>query len=95
MIKRNQSYTTGSVTFKDGTRIGYRHMGNGPGIIHIHAANSSQHFMKLGGAALSEVFTVYIPDCRGRGLIGPIGEDYSIQKKVEDLDTLLNKTGAS
>jgi pimeloyl-ACP methyl ester carboxylesterase len=94
MSNRNQSYTTGSVTSKDGTKIGYRQMGSGPGIILVHGGvNASQHFMKLG-AALSDAFTVYIPDRRGRGLSGPFGEDYSIQREVEDLDALLNKTGA-
>ena len=94
MSNRNQSYTTGSVTSKDGTKIGYRQMGSGPGIILMHGGvNASQHFMKLG-AALSDAFTVYIPDRRGRGLSGPFGEDYSIQREVEDLDALLNKTGA-
>lgn len=89
----NQSYTTSSVTSRDGTKIGYRQMGSGPGIILMHGgANASQHLMKLG-AALSDAFTVYIPDRRGRGLSGPFGEDYSIQREVEDLDALLNKTG--
>jgi len=94
MSTGNQSYTTGSVTSKDGTKIGYRQMGSGPGIILMHGGvNASQHFMKLG-AALSDAFTVYIPDRRGRGLSGPFGKDYSIQREVEDLDALLNKTGA-
>ena len=94
MITGNQSYTTGSVTSKDGTKIGYRQMGSGPGIILVHGGvNASQHFMKLG-AALSDAFTVYIPDRRGRGLSGPFGEDYNIQREVEDLDALLSKTGA-
>ena len=94
MSNGHQSYTTSSVTSKDGTTIGYRQMGSGPGIILMHGGvNASQHFMKLG-AALSDAFTVYIPDRRGRGLSGPFGEDYGIQREVEDLDALLNKTGA-
>jgi hypothetical protein len=31
--------------------------------------------MKLG-VALSNAFTVYIPDRRGRGLSGPFGDNY-------------------
>jgi pimeloyl-ACP methyl ester carboxylesterase len=89
-----QKYKTGSVTSKDGTKIGYRQMGSGPGIILLHGGvTASQHFMKLG-AALSDSFTVYIPDRRGRGLSGPYGKDYSIRREVEDLDALCNKTGA-
>jgi len=49
--------------------------------------------MKLG-KALSDVFTVYIPDRRGRGLSGPFGDNYNLQREVEDLDALLKKTGA-
>ena len=94
MSNKNKSYTTDSVTSKDGTKIGYRQMGSGPGIILLHGGiNASQHIMKLG-TLLSDEFTVYIPDRRGRGMSGPIGDNYSIQKEDEDLDALLKKTGA-
>ena len=79
---------------KDGTRIGYRKMGNGPGLILLHGgANSSQNFMELGDC-LSENFTVYIPDRRGRGLSGDFGEHYGMGREMEDLDALIKKTGA-
>jgi pimeloyl-ACP methyl ester carboxylesterase len=86
-------YTTGSVT-SDGTTIGYRQIGSGPGIILLHGGmNASQHYMRLA-AALSDTFTVYVPDRRGRGLSGPHGDQYSIAKECEDVDALLDKTGA-
>jgi len=44
--------------------------------------------------ALCDAFTLYIPDRRGRGLSEPFGDNYGIQKEVEDLDALLIKTGA-
>jgi pimeloyl-ACP methyl ester carboxylesterase len=88
-----QSYKTGFVMSKDGTKIGYRQMGNGPGIILLHGgANASQHFMELG-EALSDKFTVYIPDRRGRGLSGPFGDNYHMEREIEDLDALTKKTG--
>lgn len=94
MDTKSQQYTTGSVTSKDGTKIGYRQMGRGPDIILLHGGiSSSQYFMKLG-TALSDEFTVYIPDRRGRGLSGPFGDNYGLQREVEDLDALLKKTGA-
>jgi len=94
MDNTHQTYATGSVRSKDGTIIGYRQLGSGPGIILVHGAvSSSQLFMKLG-VALSDAFTVYIPDRRGRGLSGPFGDSYGIHKEVEDLDTLLKKTDA-
>jgi pimeloyl-ACP methyl ester carboxylesterase len=76
MVKSHQTYTIGSVTSKDGTTIGYRQLGSGPGITLLHGAEgASQHVMKLG-FALSDAFTVYIPDRRGRGLSGPFGDNY-------------------
>jgi pimeloyl-ACP methyl ester carboxylesterase len=86
--------TTGSVTSADGTTIGYRQYGHGPAIVLEQGAMGSAHnFMQLAGA-LADTFTVYVPDRRGRGLSGPYGKDYSIQKDVEDMDALLTKTGA-
>ena len=94
MGNSKQMYKTGSVTSRDGTKIGYRQMGSGPGIILLHGGvNASQHLMKLG-TMLSDEFEVYIPDRRGRGMSGPAGEDYSIEKEDEDLAALIKNTGA-
>ncbi|MGD0966538.1 MAG: hypothetical protein ABSA57_21950 [Candidatus Acidiferrales bacterium] len=42
-------YNTGSVTSKDGTIIGYRQLGLGPGLILVHGGmQTSQNLMKLG-----------------------------------------------
>ena len=89
-----ENYKKDFVISKDGTNIGYRQMGSGPGLILLHGGvNASQHLMRLG-TLLSDKFTVYIPDRRGRGMSGPVGEDYSIEKEDEDLESLLKKTGA-
>ncbi len=86
------SYTTGFVTSRDGTRIGYRQIGHGPGIVVLHGAmESAQSHMQLA-EALAGAFTVYLPDRRGRGLSGPYGDGYGIEKEVEDLDALLTAT---
>lgn len=94
MSTKVQTYIKGYATSRDGTKIGYRQMGRGQGIILLHGGiNASQHLMKLG-TALSDAFTVYIPDRRGRGMSGPLGDHYSIEREDEDLDALLKKTGA-
>ena len=94
MGNTEQTYSTSSVTSRDGTTIGYRQLGNGPGIVLLHGgASASQGYMKLG-ALLSGAFTVYIPDRRGRGLSGPFGDNYGMQREVEDLDAILKKTDA-
>lgn len=86
-------YVTDSVISSDGTTIGYRKFGNGPVVVLVHGGmESAQSYMQLG-EALADDFTVCIPDRRGRGLSGPHGKDYSIQKEVEDLGALLTKEG--
>jgi len=88
-----ERWTTGSVTSKDGTTIGYRQIGHGPGVVLLHGImESAQSHMQLA-ERLADAFTVYLPDRRGRGPSGPQGKDYRIQKEVEDLDALLAKTG--
>jgi pimeloyl-ACP methyl ester carboxylesterase len=88
-----ENYTTHNVTSKDGTVIGYRQLGHGPGLILVQGTmGTAQHFMELAGA-LADSFTVYVPDRRGRGMSGAGEGEYSIQKDVEDLDALLTKTG--
>jgi pimeloyl-ACP methyl ester carboxylesterase len=86
--------TAGSVVSKDGTTIGYRQAGSGPGLILVHGGmQTSQSFTKLA-TALSDAFTVYVPDRRGRGLSGPFGDNYGIEKEVEDLAALMARTSA-
>jgi len=83
-----------TIASKDGTSIGYRQSGNGPGLIICHGGGRiSQNYEKLA-RALSHKFTVYIPDRRGRGLSGPAGADYDIHKASEDLIAVISATRA-
>src|SRR3954470_3608775 len=84
-----ERYTTGAVTSRDGTPIGYRRLGQGPGVVLLHGAMESAHSHMQLAAALADAFTVYLPDRRGRGRSGPYSADYSIQKDIEDMDALL------
>jgi len=84
----------GFVVSKDGTTIGYRQFGKGPGVILVHGGmKTSQDFMKLA-VAMSDAFTVYVVDRRGRGLSGPHGTEFSVDKEVDDMQALIAKTGA-
>lgn len=86
-------YTTGSATSKDGTTIGYRKLGQGPGVLLVHGGmQSSQNFMRLA-TALSDAFTLYVIDRRGRGLSGPHGKSYNLSKECEDIEALIAATG--
>jgi pimeloyl-ACP methyl ester carboxylesterase len=86
--------TTGSVISKDGTTIGYRQIGRGPGLVMVHGSmETSNSHMQLA-EALADSYTIYLIERRGRGMSGAFGSDYSVRKEVEDIDALLTKTGA-
>src|SRR5215470_15079419 len=89
-----ERFIIGHVTAKDGVRLGYRQIGQGPGVVLLHGAASSGYNHVQQAELLADAFTVYVPDRRGRGLSGPFAKDYSIQHDVDDLDVLLDKTGA-
>ncbi|GIH15200.1 alpha/beta fold hydrolase [Rugosimonospora africana] len=87
-------FETHSVTSQDGTRVGYRQLGEGPGIVLLHGSmESAQNHMQLA-RALAGRFTIYLPDRRGRGMTGPYGDAYGIEREVEDLRAVLTATGA-
>ncbi len=93
IVDRREQYTTDAVKSNDGTRIVYRKLGRGPGVVMLHGAmESAQSHMQLA-KGLADAFTVYLPERRGHNLGIPFVKDYSIQKEVEDLDALLAKTG--
>jgi pimeloyl-ACP methyl ester carboxylesterase len=87
-------YKTDFVTSKDGTVIGYRQLGKGPGLVLVQGTmGTAQNFMELA-LALADKFTIYVPDRRGRGISNTSVREYCTQKEVEDLDALLKKTDA-
>lgn len=87
--------TTSSVTSKDGSTISYLSLGEGPAVLVIPGALSTASDYLEFARAMAEHFTVFIIERRGRGQSSPQGEDYSIVKECEDVQALLQKTGAS
>jgi pimeloyl-ACP methyl ester carboxylesterase len=88
-------YTTGTVSSADDTTINYRQLGTGPGLILLSGGYlAAQHYLELA-QALSDTFTVYVPDRRGRGLSGPPGPNYSMATECEDIAALLAATGTT
>jgi pimeloyl-ACP methyl ester carboxylesterase len=82
-----------SVRSADGTTIAYRQVGDGPGVVLIHGSGQSSDLMSLA-RALSDTFTVYLPERRGRGGSGPYAGDHSLRQEIEDLTALLDRTHA-
>lgn len=83
-----------SVTSRDGTTIGYRRLGRGPGIVVVHGSMSSGYHHRQLAEALSGTYTVHLMDRRGRGLSGPYRDGHDIRRDVEDLQAVLTATGA-
>ena len=88
------THATGSAVSADGTTIGYRQLGRGPGIILVHGSMSSGYNHLQLAEALADAFTLYLPDRRGRGLSGPYQPGDGIQQEADDLDAVLAATGA-
>jgi pimeloyl-ACP methyl ester carboxylesterase len=94
MNSASTTSTTGVVSSADGTKIGYRQLGSGPGLIILHGgALASRNYLKLG-TLLADEFTVYLQDRRGRGNSGPYRDDHSIRTEDADLAALIHQTGA-
>jgi pimeloyl-ACP methyl ester carboxylesterase len=84
-----------SVISKDGTRIGYDQVGEGPGVVLVQGAMGTAANYRELARGLSRNLTVYVPDRRGRGMSPrEYSADHNIQRDVEDLDCLLSHTGA-
>lgn len=87
-------YSTGSVRSADGTRVSYRQLGQGPGLVLVHGGGqSAQNLMELARMLAGE-FTVYVPDRRGRGSSGPFGDHYGLTVECQDLEALLRESGS-
>jgi pimeloyl-ACP methyl ester carboxylesterase len=87
--------SVGAVTSRDGTKIGYLRVGHGPALVILHGSFQSARTHTQLALALSDAFTVYLPDRRGRGMSGPFGDHYSMRSEVEDVQAVLAESGAS
>jgi pimeloyl-ACP methyl ester carboxylesterase len=85
--------TIESVFSKDGTRIAFERMGQGPPLVMVHG--SAVDHTRWGGsvAMLAEHFSLYLVDRRGRGHSGD-GVTYAIEREFEDVAAVLGATGS-
>ncbi len=70
---------------QDGTAICYQTLGAGEGLVVLGGAWRSARDYLPFARALTSYFTVHVVDRRGRGGSGPQGENYSIDRELEDL----------
>lgn len=76
-------------TSKDGTRIAYQHTGSGPALILVHGASDDHTSWAPMLPFLTQHYTVYAMDRRGRGGSQAEGE-YAVQREFEDVAGLVN-----
>src|SRR4051794_38213930 len=82
-------FRTHTVASRDGTAIGYRRFGDGPGLVLLHGSMSSgAHHTELA-RLLADAFTVYVPDRRGRGLSGPYRTGDELGQELQDVAAIL------
>ena len=88
------AFRVDSAVSKDGTKIGYRIYGQGPGLLIVQGAMGIAYNYDQLARALAPNFTVYVPDRRGRGMSPkPFTPDHTIERDVEDVHSVVEKTG--
>lgn len=81
-------------TSADGTTIGYRTLGDGPGLVVVHGAMESAGSHLELARLLADSYTVHLIDRRGRGGSGPFGDHHGIDTELADLRSVLTETDA-
>jgi pimeloyl-ACP methyl ester carboxylesterase len=83
-----------AVTSADGTEISFLSAGRGEGLVVIPGNNRRARHYRALAEELSNRYTVHVIDRRGRGLSGPQGPGYSVDREVDDALAILEHTGA-
>ena len=86
----------GTVRSADGTAIAFERTGSGRALVLVDAAAHYRAFSSFDGLVelLSDTFTVYQYDRRGRGESGDTAP-YAPEREVEDLAALIREAGGS
>lgn len=76
------------VTSADGTDVGCHVFGDGPPLLMVHGVAIDHSCFDRARGPLSDYFTLYIMDRRGRGISGD-SEDWSLYKEFEDVQAMI------
>jgi pimeloyl-ACP methyl ester carboxylesterase len=86
--------TLNHVNSKDGTRIAFDRLGDGPPVVLICGGSTDRQSNTGLAAVLASDFTVYNFDRRGRGDSGD-NPPYAIQHEIEDIEAVIAAAGGS
>ena len=89
MEHTHAAVTDGSVHSADGTRIAFRRLGSGPAIVFVHGSVSTHTDWMPAARLLSDQFTCFSMDRRGRSKSGEGIGPYSIEREYEDIEAVL------
>lgn len=83
------------VTSKDGTKLAYEKVGQGPPLVYVMGAMGTRgiSFSKPMRDELSKSFTLYWYDRRGRGESEAGGPGYVVEREIEDLRAMCELAG--
>jgi pimeloyl-ACP methyl ester carboxylesterase len=82
----------GFATSKDGTRIAFEKVGQGPALVIVGGALAHRQGGQPLAGKLIERFTVYMYDRRGRGESGDT-KPYAVDREIEDLGAVIEQAG--
>jgi pimeloyl-ACP methyl ester carboxylesterase len=96
---KREEHSMGTVISKDGTKIAYDRVGEGPPVILVTGALGVRNHPILSGMEglhepLAKYFTVISYDRRGRGNSGDT-EPYAVEREIEDIEALIDEAGGS
>jgi pimeloyl-ACP methyl ester carboxylesterase len=83
-----------SVISKDGTVITFDRLGEGPAVILVSGGSVDKSSNAPLAQALSQHFTVYNYDRRGRGESGDT-QPYTVEREIEDIEAMIGAAGGS
>jgi pimeloyl-ACP methyl ester carboxylesterase len=77
----------------DGTRIGFRRLGSGPGLVMVHGSIATHATWTRVARLLSGRYTCFAMDRRGRANSGAGTPPYSVEREYEDVCAVLEAAG--
>jgi pimeloyl-ACP methyl ester carboxylesterase len=86
---------TDVVVSADGTGIAYRIVGKGRGVLVVPGALAVARDFDAFARELADRFTVHTIERRGRGESGSQGDEYNIERELEDVAAVQVATGAT